>query len=46
MIEKPMVGFRRRLRARPCSPSKDLAPIRVDSATDEYPMRESAEIVG
>jgi peptidoglycan/LPS O-acetylase OafA/YrhL len=46
MIEKPMVGFRRRLRAHSCSPSKDLAPIRVDSATDEYPMRESAEIVG
>jgi peptidoglycan/LPS O-acetylase OafA/YrhL len=46
VIEKPMVGLRRRLRARSCYTSEGQAAIRVDSTTAECPLRERAEIVG
>jgi peptidoglycan/LPS O-acetylase OafA/YrhL len=46
VIEKPMMGLRRRLRARSRYVSEDLAPIRVDSTTAESPSGEGAEVVG
>ena len=46
LIEKPMMGLRRRFRARSRYASEDPAPIRVDSATAESPSREGAEVVG
>jgi len=46
VIEKPMLGLRRRLRARSRNASDDRAPIRVDSTTTESPSRERAEVVG
>jgi peptidoglycan/LPS O-acetylase OafA/YrhL len=45
-IEQPMLGLRRRLRARSRYTSRDIAPIRVDSTTTESPSRERAEAVG
>jgi peptidoglycan/LPS O-acetylase OafA/YrhL len=46
VIEKPMMGLRRRLRARSRHASEDLAPIQVDSTTAESPSREGVEVVG
>ena len=46
LIETPMMGLRRRFRARSRYASEDLAPIRVDSPTAESPSREGAEVVG
>lgn len=46
VIEKPMMGMRRRLRARSRYASEDLAPIRVESTTAGSPSREGAEVVG
>jgi len=46
VIEKPMMGLRRRLRARSRYASEDLAPIRVESTTAGSPSREGAEVVG
>jgi peptidoglycan/LPS O-acetylase OafA/YrhL len=46
VIERPMMGLRRRLRARSRYVSEDLAPTRVDSATADSPTREGAEVVG
>jgi peptidoglycan/LPS O-acetylase OafA/YrhL len=46
MIEKPMLGLRRRLRARSRHESDDPAPIRVDSTPAVNSSREGAEAVG
>jgi peptidoglycan/LPS O-acetylase OafA/YrhL len=46
VIEKPMVGLRRRLGARSRYASEDMVRIRVDSSTAENPSREGAEVVG
>jgi len=46
VIEKPMMGLRRRLRARSRYASEDLAPIRVESTPAGSPSREGAEVVG
>ena len=46
MIEKPMLGLRRRLRARSRHASEDPVPIRGDSTTAANSSREGAEAVG
>jgi peptidoglycan/LPS O-acetylase OafA/YrhL len=46
VIEMPMVGLRRTLRARSRCASEDLAPILVDSTAAANPSREGAEVVG